>query len=107
MSGCPIGLSSGTAEELYSVRAPPGRDRFIAFMSATTASMGVWSTMANNIGDFSRYCKKPSAAYVQLFTIPFLQSFLAILGAVTAFSTSGMYGELLWQVGVDRATELR
>lgn len=67
-------------------------------MGATTASMGVWSTMANNIGDFSRYCKKPSAAYIQLLTVPLLQAVLAILGAVTAFSASGMYGELLWQV---------
>ena len=91
-------IKRSDTERVNSVRAEPGRNRFIAFMGATTASMGVWSTMANNIGDFSRYCKKPSAAYVQLLTIPFLQSALAILGAVTAFASSGMYGELLWQV---------
>jgi hypothetical protein len=83
-----------------STRAAPGAPRFIAFMYAVTSTMGIWSTMSVSIGDFSRYCKSPNAAWSQLVAIPLLMGTLAVLGTVTAFAASGMYGKELWQVSI-------
>ena len=37
-----------------------------------------------NIGDFSRYCSKPSAVYIQLIGVPALSSVPSIFAAITA-----------------------
>lgn len=78
-------------------RAPAGKARYSAFMSATTAAMGTWATLSLNIGDFSRYCKKPSAAYVQLTAIPLLYALISIIGAITAACTYAIYDTALYQ----------
>nr|XP_019007383.1 uracil transporter FurD [Kwoniella pini CBS 10737]OCF46164.1 uracil transporter FurD [Kwoniella pini CBS 10737] len=73
-------------------RVPAGSKRFIAFMYSVTATQGVWATLSINVGDFSRYCKKPSATYVQLLAIPFLFSFLSIFAAISAACLNTVYG---------------
>ncbi|WVR06127.1 hypothetical protein IAU60_003157 [Kwoniella sp. DSM 27419] len=57
-------------------RVAAGSPRFIAFMFSVTACL--------NIGDFSRYCKKPNATYIQIVAIPFLISILSIFAAISA-----------------------
>jgi NCS1 family nucleobase:cation symporter-1 len=78
-------------------RAAPGAARFEAFMYAVTATQGTWATLSLNIGDFSRYCKKPSAAYIQLIAIPVLFTALSIFAAISASCCFYLYGEALYQ----------
>ena len=68
-------------------RAPAGTQRFIAFCYAVTAAQGTWATLSVNIGDFSRYCKKPSAAYIQLIAMPSIYAIMGIFAAISAACT--------------------
>lgn len=45
-----------------------------------------------NIGDFSRYCKKPSASYIQLLVFPILYAGLSFFASITASCASYVYG---------------
>jgi NCS1 family nucleobase:cation symporter-1 len=106
-------------------RAPGGTARFYAFMFLVTSTQGTWATMSCNIGDFSRfvcrlpfffpfrrstfaskltiprrrprYCKKPSAAYVQMLAIPMLLGTISIFGAISAACCYAVYGVNLFQ----------
>ncbi|KAK6906010.1 hypothetical protein I203_106845 [Kwoniella mangroviensis CBS 8507] len=73
-------------------RVPGGSKRFIAFMASVTATQGTWATLSINVGDFSRYCKKPSAAYVQMFAIPGLFSVFSIFASISAACLNSVYG---------------
>jgi len=46
-----------------------------------------------NIGDFSRYCKKPSAAYIQIFVVPTIFALMSVFAAITAACTAQVYGD--------------
>ncbi|GAA6053603.1 hypothetical protein JCM3770_001548 [Rhodotorula araucariae] len=65
-----------------------GLDGWYAFMTAVTACMGTWSTMACNIGDFSRYSRKETAAWLQLLFVPALWTICALFGAIAANMTT-------------------
>lgn len=78
-------------------RASPGSARFIAFMYSVTATQGTWATLSLNIGDFSRYCKKPSSAYIQLIAVPVLFSVLSVFAAISAACCYAVYGTYLYQ----------
>ncbi|GAA5952121.1 hypothetical protein JCM10213_006491 [Rhodosporidiobolus nylandii] len=65
-----------------------GLDKWYAFMTAVTACMGTWSTMACNIGDFSRYSRTPTAAWMQMLFVPMLWTVCALFGSVAANMTS-------------------
>ncbi|KAK8864110.1 hypothetical protein IAR55_001356 [Kwoniella newhampshirensis] len=78
-------------------RAAPGSARFQAFIYAVTSTQGTWATLALNIGDFSRYCKRPNSAYVQLFALPVISGLLSIIGAISAACTLAIYNEDLYQ----------
>ena len=45
-----------------------------------------------NIGDFSRYCKKPSSGYIQLLALPLLNASVAIFAAISAACLLPIYG---------------
>ncbi|GAA5847046.1 hypothetical protein JCM9279_002667 [Rhodotorula babjevae] len=65
-----------------------GLDGWYAFMTAVTACMGTWSTMACNIGDFSRYSRKETAAWLQMLFVPAMWTICALFGAVAANMTT-------------------
>ncbi|BGP42631.1 hypothetical protein JCM10449v2_006643 [Rhodotorula kratochvilovae] len=65
-----------------------GLDGWYAFMTAVTACMGTWSTMACNIGDFSRYSRKETAAWLQLLFVPAMWTICALFGAIAANMTT-------------------
>ncbi|GAA5853777.1 hypothetical protein JCM8547_007445 [Rhodosporidiobolus lusitaniae] len=65
-----------------------GLDAWYAFMTAVTACMGTWSTMACNIGDFSRYCRTPQAAWMQMLFVPMLWTICALFGSIAANMTT-------------------
>jgi cytosine/uracil/thiamine/allantoin permease len=46
-----------------------------------------------NVGDFSRYCKKTSATYIQIVVIPLILTVLSIFAAITASCTAYVYGD--------------
>lgn len=74
-----------------------GLPMFFAFMTAVTACMGTWSTLACNIGDFSRYSKKESSAALQLLFVPALWTLTSLFGAISSNCLLAVYGEILWQ----------
>ena len=78
-------------------RAAPGAARFQAFIYAVTSTQGVWATLALNIGDFARYCKKPNSAYVQLLALPLLTGLLSTIGAISAACCLQIYNQPLYQ----------
>ncbi|GMK56061.1 hypothetical protein CspeluHIS016_0211170 [Cutaneotrichosporon spelunceum] len=78
-------------------RVPPGTARFVAFMYAVTSVQGVWATMSMNVGDFSRYLRKPKANLVQLVTFPAIFTVVSIVAAITATSLLPVYGDVLYQ----------
>ncbi|KAK4689601.1 nucleobase:cation symporter-1, NCS1 family, partial [Tremellales sp. Uapishka_1] len=90
---------SGLADRLANPagRVAPGLPRFVAFCTAVTACQGTWATISLNIGDFSRYCKKPTAAYIQLLAVPLLFGLLSIFGAITASAVQSRTGQQLYQ----------
>ena len=61
------------------------------------ASMGTWSTLACNIGDFSRYSKKETSAIFQIGLVPLMWCTTALFGAISSNMTYSIYGEILWQ----------
>jgi nucleobase:cation symporter-1, NCS1 family len=82
------------------LRAPTtlsGLPAWYAFMTAVTACMGTWSTMACNIGDFSRYSKKETSAWMQMLFVPALWCITSLFGAIASNMTLAIYGEILWQ----------
>lgn len=50
-----------------------------------------------NIGDYARYCRKPSASYVQLAAVPLLLGTVSFFGAVSAACCYAAYGVDLYQ----------
>jgi NCS1 family nucleobase:cation symporter-1 len=53
--------------------------------------------MACNIGDFSRYSKKESSAWMQMLFVPALWCITSLFGAIASNMTLAIYGEILWQ----------
>jgi NCS1 family nucleobase:cation symporter-1 len=53
-------------------RVAGGAPRFIAFMTCATVVQGTWATLSLNIGDFSRYCKKPASNWMQMISFPLM-----------------------------------
>lgn len=90
---------SGAAEALSNPvdRVAPGTARFVAFMTSVTATSGTWATLSLNIGDFSRYCKRPTSAWTQLWAFPLLFTVMSILSAITAACCLSVYGDALYQ----------
>ncbi|KGB79113.1 uracil transporter FurD [Cryptococcus deuterogattii 99/473] len=86
------GSHAGEALGSPANRAAGGIPRFKAFMYAVTASQSTWATLSVNIGDFSRYCKKPSASYIQLLVFPILYAGLSFFASITASCASYVYG---------------
>ncbi|KAK4050642.1 hypothetical protein OIV83_003368 [Microbotryomycetes sp. JL201] len=70
---------------------------FFAFATAVSNTASTWSTMSCSIGDFSRYCKNPSAAWIQVASVPLLWTITAILGAIVSNMMLAVYGEVLYQ----------
>ncbi|EXJ94875.1 hypothetical protein A1O1_03274 [Capronia coronata CBS 617.96] len=90
--------AGGQASEILAAKPTmSGLPMWFAFMSAVTSSMGSLSTMACNIGDFSRYSKKPAGAYLQIVIMPVTWSLISVIGAIGSQCTSVMYGQILWQ----------
>ncbi|KAK4699307.1 hypothetical protein P7C70_g6956, partial [Phenoliferia sp. Uapishka_3] len=72
-----------------------GKTGYLSFMTAVTAQIGSWATLACNIGDFSRYSKKPQSALAQVGIVPFLWTFTATFGAIATCCLKETTGKIL------------
>ncbi|TCD70364.1 hypothetical protein EIP91_003716 [Steccherinum ochraceum] len=67
-----------------------------AWLSALNAALGIYSTLAVNIPDFTRYAKNERAQYVQLIIIPVAFTFCGFCGIAVTSAGISLYGQVLW-----------
>ncbi|KAJ7584871.1 permease for cytosine/purines, uracil, thiamine, allantoin-domain-containing protein [Mycena floridula] len=71
-----------------------------AWLSSLNSALGIYATLAVNIGDFTRYANILLTAtysqYVQLFIIPTLFTLIGFCGIAVTSAGEVLYGETLW-----------
>ncbi|KDQ54500.1 hypothetical protein JAAARDRAFT_135506 [Jaapia argillacea MUCL 33604] len=67
-----------------------------AWLSALNSALGIYSTLAVNIPDFTRYAKNERAQYVQLLIIPTVFTLCGFIGIAVTSAGIVLYGEVLW-----------
>ncbi|KAI9729277.1 MAG: hypothetical protein M1834_006948 [Cirrosporium novae-zelandiae] len=65
----------------------------MAYMSSMT---GGWATMATNIPDYTRYLKQERSIWLQAALVPFICTFIGILGIIATSASKVVYGEYIW-----------
>lgn len=73
-----------------------GSDLSWAWLSALNSALGLYSTLAVNIPDFTRYAKNERAQYVQLGIIPIAFTLAGFIGIAVTSAGVTLYGEILW-----------
>ncbi|KAF3174530.1 hypothetical protein TWF225_004057 [Orbilia oligospora] len=66
------------------------------WLTGLNSVLGQWSTLAINIGDFTRYARSPREQYVQPFVIPLAFTFIAFMGISVTSASKIIYGEYHW-----------
>ncbi|KAH8115076.1 cytosine-purine permease [Phellopilus nigrolimitatus] len=67
-----------------------------AWLSALNSALGIYSTLAVNITDFTRYAKSERDQYIQIIIIPIVFTFAGFIGiAVTSVGVT-LYGDIFW-----------
>ncbi|THH16283.1 hypothetical protein EW146_g4322 [Bondarzewia mesenterica] len=67
-----------------------------AWLSALNSALGIYSTLAVNIPDFTRYAKNERAQYVQLIIIPIAFTLCSFVGMAVTSAGVTLYGQVLW-----------
>ncbi|KAI0649150.1 NCS1 nucleoside transporter family [Trametes meyenii] len=67
-----------------------------AWLSALNSALGIYSTLAVNIPDFTRYAKNERAQYVQLLIIPTAFTLVGFIGIAVTSAGMSLYGTVLW-----------
>ncbi|KIM82056.1 hypothetical protein PILCRDRAFT_820964 [Piloderma croceum F 1598] len=67
-----------------------------AWLRALNSALGLYSTLAVNIPDFTRYAKNERAQYIQMFIIPIAFTFAGFIGIAVTSAGIILYGEVLW-----------
>ncbi|KZT73187.1 NCS1 nucleoside transporter family [Daedalea quercina L-15889] len=73
-----------------------GSDMSWAWLSALNSALGIYSTLAVNIPDFTRYAKNERAQYVQIAIIPVAFTLCGFIGMAVTSSGIVLYGQTLW-----------
>ncbi|KAI1829225.1 hypothetical protein DTO006G1_9815 [Penicillium roqueforti] len=73
-----------------------GSARAWQWLSGMTSVTGGCSTLALNISDWSRFCKRPQSQWWQILLIPLFLTAMGICGIVGASVSQRIYGEALW-----------
>ncbi|GBE88557.1 Uncharacterized permease [Sparassis crispa] len=85
------------SEGLFSQKSTlSGSDLSWAWLSALNSALGIYSTLAVNIPDFTRYAKDERAQYVQLIIIPIAFTFVGFIGMAVTSAGILLYGQVLW-----------
>ncbi|KAH9945441.1 NCS1 nucleoside transporter family [Epithele typhae] len=67
-----------------------------AWLNALNSALGIYSTLAVNIPDFTRYAKNEKAQYVQLIIIPVMFTLIGFTGIAVTSAGMVLYGKVLW-----------
>ncbi|EIW51596.1 NCS1 nucleoside transporter family [Trametes versicolor FP-101664 SS1] len=67
-----------------------------AWLSALNSALGIYSTLAVNIPDFTRYAKNERAQYIQLLVIPVAFTLVGFIGIAVTSAGIVLYGSVLW-----------
>ncbi|KAI0063265.1 NCS1 nucleoside transporter family [Artomyces pyxidatus] len=67
-----------------------------AWLSALNSALGIYSTLAVNIPDFTRYAKNERAQYIQLIIIPIAFTLCSFVGIAVTSAGISLYGKVLW-----------
>lgn len=67
-----------------------------AWLSALNSALGIYSTLAVNIPDFTRYAKDERAQYIQLAIIPVAFTLCGFIGIAVTSAGAVLYGQILW-----------
>ncbi|TFY52823.1 hypothetical protein EVJ58_g9795 [Rhodofomes roseus] len=73
-----------------------GSDLSWAWLSALNSALGIYSTLAVNIPDFTRYAKNERAQYVQIAIIPIAFTLCGFIGMAVTSAGMVLYGQTLW-----------
>ncbi|KAF5323194.1 hypothetical protein D9758_016729 [Tetrapyrgos nigripes] len=73
-----------------------GSDLSWAWLSSLNSALGIYSTLAVNIPDFTRYAKNERAQFVQLLIIPTIFTLIGFVGIAVTSAGEVLYGETLW-----------
>ncbi|EIN05896.1 NCS1 nucleoside transporter family [Punctularia strigosozonata HHB-11173 SS5] len=92
-----IKVPSESSEGLFAQRSSlHGSKLSWAWLSALNSALGIYSTLAVNIPDFTRYAKDERAQYIQLGIIPVAFTFCGFIGMAVTSAGIHLYGEVLW-----------
>ncbi|KAF8890615.1 NCS1 nucleoside transporter family [Infundibulicybe gibba] len=67
-----------------------------AWLSSLNSALGIYSTLAVNIPDFTRYAKNERAQFVQFLIIPTAFTLMGFIGIAVTSAGEVMYGATLW-----------
>ncbi|KAA1475711.1 NCS1 nucleoside transporter family [Dentipellis sp. KUC8613] len=67
-----------------------------AWLSALNSALGIYSTLAVNIPDFTRYAKNERAQFVQIAIIPIAFTLCSFIGIAVTNAGITLYGQVLW-----------
>lgn len=73
-----------------------GSEKIWTCLSVLMSIIGGYTTLSVNISDFSRFAKRPSSAYSQVWAIPILKLLTYVFGIIGASAAQTIYGEQLW-----------
>ncbi|THU93841.1 NCS1 nucleoside transporter family [Dendrothele bispora CBS 962.96] len=73
-----------------------GADFSWAWLSALNSALGIYSTLAVNIPDFTRYATTERAQFVQIIIIPTIFTLIGFVGIAVTSAGEVLYGETLW-----------
>ena len=94
-------LEVGLVKMLAATEATSGYtdNKTATFFMGLTSVVGVWSTMALNMLDFTRYAKSQFAqGFGQLIGFPFAMTAVAFLGIAVTGATIELYGYPIWDL---------
>ncbi|KAL5498160.1 hypothetical protein ACEPAH_2290 [Sanghuangporus vaninii] len=86
-----------TSESLFAQSSNlSGSSLIWAWLSAMNTSIGINSTLAVNIMDFTRYAKADKDQYVQALLVPVAHTLCAFVGIAVTSAGASLYGAILW-----------
>ncbi|KAL8286756.1 hypothetical protein RQP46_004284 [Phenoliferia psychrophenolica] len=89
----PIFLAKGIILPIVALGSPRSLRKGLPLKADSGRSQtGQWITLACNIGDFSRYSKRPSSAAAQVAIVPFLWVLTAAFGAIATCMLKETHG---------------
>ncbi|CAF1046826.1 unnamed protein product, partial [Didymodactylos carnosus] len=89
--------AGGTGPILAQPGVLEGRTMIWAWLSSLNSVLGSFATLSCNIGDFTRFARKPSNTWIQALIIPFAFSAFGLIGILVSSASAIIYNEgIIW-----------